>query len=241
MQLKTKGIVIRETPYSETSKILNVVTEDFGMISIISKGSRNIKNKLRGVSNKLNYCEYTISYKENGISTMIEGNILNSFKNIFTDMKKAVYSFYIMDLVYQVMNENNDKEIFKLLETSLIKINSGLSPELVSNILEINLLKFLGVSINLDSCSVCGKTSDFLTVDLASGGIICKDCYQEGYIFSDKALRLLCLLNKIDLSKVDVMEITDNDVFHEIDSFIHEYYSIYTGIYLNKKEKLSKF
>ena len=128
MQLKTKGIVLSETPYSETSKILNVLTSDFGLIGIISKGCRNVKNKLRGVSNKMNYCEYTISYKENGLSTLIEGNIINPYKNIFLDMKKAVYSFYIMDLVSQVLKENNNKDLFSLLETALSKINDGLSP-----------------------------------------------------------------------------------------------------------------
>ena len=80
-----------------------------------------------------------------------------------------------------------------------------------------------------------------MTVDLASGGVVCKNCYQEGFIFNEKALKLLCLLNKIDLSKVSMMEITDYDIFKEIDDFIHEYYSIYTGIYLNKKDKLMKF
>ena len=103
MQTKTKGIVLSETPYSETSKILNILTEDYGLIGVISKGSRNIKSKLRGVSNKMNYAEYTINYKDNSLSTLIEGNNLNSLKNIYTDMKMATYSFYIMDLVYQVL------------------------------------------------------------------------------------------------------------------------------------------
>ena len=37
MQLKTKGIVLSETPYSESSKILNVLTSDYGLIGIISR------------------------------------------------------------------------------------------------------------------------------------------------------------------------------------------------------------
>ena len=145
MQIKTKGIILNETPYSETSKILNILTSDYGMISTISKGCRNIKNKLRGISNKMNYCEYTINYKEKGLSTLIEGSTINSFKNIYGDMKKSIYSFYLMDLVKQVLNENNDREIFTLLSSALVKIDEGLSPELISNIVELNLLKYLGV------------------------------------------------------------------------------------------------
>lgn len=238
MQLKTKGIVLSETPYSETSKILNVLTMDYGLIGIISKGSRNIKNKLRGVSNKLNYCEYTINYKEKGLSTLIEGATINSFKNIYVDMKKAMYSFYLIDLVSQVLKENNNKEIFNLLVPALIKINDGLSPELISNIVEIKLLDYLGVSLNLYECSICGSTDNLLTIDIASGGVICKDCYQEGYIMNNKALHLMQLLKKVDINKLETLEITDEDIFKEIDKFIYEYYTSFTGIYIKKKDNM---
>ncbi len=238
MQVKTKGIVLTETPYSETSKILNVLTSDYGLIGIISKGSRNVKNKLRGVSNKMNYCEYTINYKEKGLSTLIEGVNINSFKNIYTDMKKATYAFYLMDLVSQVLKENNHKDIFNLLVNSLIKINDGLSPELISNIVEIKLLDYLGVSINLDTCVLCGESDNLLTVDLTNGGVICKNCYTDGYIMNDKALHLMQLLQKINLGKLEKLEITEEDIFKEIDKFIYEYYTSYTGIYLKKKDNM---
>ena len=238
MQVKTKGIVLTETPYSETSKILNVLTSDYGLIGIISKGSRNVKNKLRGVSNKMNYCEYTINYKENGLSTLIEGTTLDSFKNIYTDIKKAAYTFYLMDLVTQVLKENNHKDIFNLLVNALIKINNGLSPELISNIVEIKLLDYLGVSLNLDTCVLCGEEDNLLTVDLTNGGVICKNCYTDGYIMNDKALHLMQLLQKINLEKLEKLEITDEDIFKEIDKFIYEYYTSYTGIYLKKKDNM---
>ena len=241
MQVKTKGIVISETNYSETSKILNILTEDYGLIGVISKGSRNIKNKLRGVSNKMNYCEYTISYKEKGLSTLIEGNNLNSFKNIYTDMKKAIYSFFLMDLFYQVLKENNNKNLFKLLESSLIKINDGLNEKLICIIVEIKLLEYLGVSLNLDCCTSCGREDDFLTIAINDGGLVCKNCYHEGYIFNEKTLKLFLLLAKIDLSKIKKLELTDESAFKEIDKFLDEYYNFYTGIYLNKKEKLELF
>ena len=52
---KVEGIILSEVNYSESSKILNVLTKEFGLIGIISKGCRNVKSKLRGVSRKLIY------------------------------------------------------------------------------------------------------------------------------------------------------------------------------------------
>ena len=114
----------------------------------------------------MNYGEYTINYKEKGLSTLIEGTTINSFKNIYVDMKKAIYAFYLMDLVSQVLKENNDKDIYNLLVPALIKINDGLSPELISNIIEIKLLDYLGVSLNLEECSLCGHKDDLITIDI---------------------------------------------------------------------------
>ncbi len=234
MQSKTKGIVLSETNYSETSKILNILTEDYGLIGVISKGSRKLKSKLRGVSNKLNYCEYTISYKENGLSTLIEGSMINSLKNIYLDFNKAGYSYYLIDLIYQVLKENNNKKLFNLLESSLIKRNYGLNPILIALIVEIKLLEYCGVCINLDSCALCGNTDDLYTVDINQGGVICKNCYKEGYVFDARALKLLTILAKINLSEIKSLEITDDTIIHEINDFIKEYYNYYTGIYLKK-------
>ncbi len=236
MNVVTKGIVLTETPYGESSKILNILTSDYGLIGVISKGCRNIKSKLRGISGKMAYCEYTISYKEKGLSTLIDGTILNSFKNIFYDFKKATYSFYLMDLVKQVLQENNDKELYKLLSCALIRINDNMNPEIISNIVEINLLDPLGVSLNLDNCIMCGN-EDIYTLDIKNGGAICKDCYNEGYVFNPKSLKLLKVLKSIDLSKITSLEVTDEKIIKEINEFISEYYSTYTGIYLRDKKK----
>lgn len=240
MLVKTKGIVLKETPYSETSKVLNVLTSDYGLIGILSKGSRNIKSKLRGVSNKMVYAEFDIKYKEKGLSTLVEGSFLNSFKNIFNDIKKANYSFYLMDLCYQVLMENNDKEIFSILESALIKINDGLSPELISSIVELKLLKYLGVSIDLECCSLCGNNDNFMTLNVNSGGVVCNNCYRDDFLFNSKTIGLLRLMNKIDLSKITNLELTDFVIYNELDSFLKEYYSVYTGMYLKDKKQLGK-
>ena len=239
MLVKTKGIVLKETPYSETSKVLNVLTSDYGLIGILSKGCKNMKSKLRGISNKMVYAEFTIKYKETGLSTLTEGNYINSFKNIFNDIKKANYSFYLMDLVYQIVSENNNKNLFPLLEQGLIKINDGLSPELISNIIELKLLKYLGVNLNLSNCVLC-NSPDIFNLDIDNGGVICKNCYHEGYIFNNKTIKLLSLMEQLDLSKITNLEITDESIFMEVNDFLHEYYSTYTGLYLHDKKKFNK-
>lgn len=82
------GIVLTETNYSESSKILNVLTKDLGLIGVMSKGSRNMKSKLRGVSRKMIYGTFHIYYKENGLSTLIGVDVKNTYNNILSDLSK---------------------------------------------------------------------------------------------------------------------------------------------------------
>ena len=59
-----EGIILSETNYGESSKILNVLTDKYGLIGIMSKGCRKMKSKLRGVSRKLIYGKFNVYYKE---------------------------------------------------------------------------------------------------------------------------------------------------------------------------------
>ena len=100
--IKVKGIVVGETLYSDNSKILKVFTRDLGIISLMSKGCKKPKSALHEASNKLVYAEFNISYKEDGISSLISADILDLFKNIvmdYHDIDKKMYSFYIVDLI----------------------------------------------------------------------------------------------------------------------------------------------
>lgn len=57
-----EGIIISEKPYGETSKIINCLTKEYGIIGIIAKGSRNLKSDLRSTTNKLIYGNFNIYY-----------------------------------------------------------------------------------------------------------------------------------------------------------------------------------
>ena len=72
-----EGIILSETNYSESSKILNVLTKEHGLIGVLSKGCRNVKSKLRGVSRKLLLGTIHIYYRPNGLSTLIGIDIIN--------------------------------------------------------------------------------------------------------------------------------------------------------------------
>ena len=130
-----EGIILSETNYGESSKILNVLTDKYSLIGIMSKGCRKMKSKLRGVSRKLIYGKFNVYYKEQGVSTLISIDIINSFSKTLMDLEKISYASYIVDLTTQVVRQTDSKEVFSILRDTLIKLEEGLSPIILTNIL----------------------------------------------------------------------------------------------------------
>lgn len=232
--IEVEGIVLTETNYSESSKILNVITKDYGLIGILSKGCRNMKSKLRGVSRKLVYGTFHIYYKESSLSTLIGVDVINSFSNILMDLERVSYTSFILDLVNQVIKENDDPNIFDLLKDTLLKIDEGFSPIVLTNILELKLLEYLGVKPSIDYCSVCGSSKNIVTISSLKGGYVCGNCYENDGIVSDKTIKMLRLFYYVDIKNITKLEISSS-IIKEINMFLDDYYDRYTGIYLKSK------
>ena len=95
---EVEGIVTSETNYSETSKIINVITKEHELIGIMAKGARSLKSPFRSVTSKLTYGKFIIYYKENKLSTLKEVSIINSFKNLKKDIIYFFFFFVVMFL-----------------------------------------------------------------------------------------------------------------------------------------------
>ena len=232
------GIVLQEIDYGETSKILTVLTKEHGIISVISKGCKNLKSSLRSVSEKMTYGVFQIYYKENKLSILSDVDVLNNFKNIKKDIYKISAASYLIDLTNQVIKESS-KNVFDILISALIKIENNFDVKSIINIVELKYLDNLGVLPILDSCAICGDKTSIITISGNSGGYICKNCRTNELIVSDKTIKLIRMYYYVDISKIENLNISD-DIKKEIDNFLKEYYEKYTGIYLKTKEFLRR-
>ena len=236
---KVTGIVLSDTNYSESSKILNVLTKEHGKIGIISKGCRNLKSSLRSVSSKLTYGYFNIYYKKEGLSVLISVDIINDFSNIKQDLFKIGYATFLSDLTNQVLKETSSNEIFDLFINGLIKINDDFDPMIITNIIELKYLNYLGVMPIHDCCSVCGSNKKIVTVSSFSGGYLCVNCYKNEYIVDEKTVKLLRMFSYVDISKIKELNILPKNK-NEINRFLENYYDRYTGIYLKSKDFLTQ-
>ena len=90
-----EGIIVTETPYGESSKILNILTKDAGIIGVMAKGAKKIKSKFRSSTEKFTLGIFSVYYHENKLSTLIDVDIISPLRNIKTDIIKIRSNVYV--------------------------------------------------------------------------------------------------------------------------------------------------
>ena len=238
MVIDVEGIIINTKNYSDTSKIVDIFTKEYGVIGVMAKGCKSLKSNLRSVTDKLTYAKFTIFYKKDKLSILSEASVINNFSNIKKDIEKISYASFLIDLTNQVYKQSEDTDLYDLLISSLVKINDNFNPLIITNIVELKYLNYLGVMPNLDGCSICG-TKNVITLSSDKGGYLCKKCHTNDPIVSDKTIKLIRMYSLVDINKISKLDLNDS-IVKEVNRFIDSYYDRYTGLYLKSKEFLNK-
>ncbi|MBQ2946853.1 MAG: DNA repair protein RecO [Bacilli bacterium] len=231
--IDVEGIIINVKNYGDTSKIIDILTKEYGIIGVMAKGCKSLKSNLRSVTDKLTYATFTIYFKKDKLSILSEASVINNFSNIKKDIEKISYASFLIDLTNQVYKQCEDNSLYDLLISSLIKINNNFNPLIITNIIELKYLEYLGVMPNLNGCSICGS-KNVVTLSSDKGGYLCMKCHTNEPIVSDKAIKLVRMYTLVDINKIDKLDIK-KDVVYEVNNFIDDYYDRYTGLYLKSK------
>ncbi len=232
---KVEGIILNEKSYGETSKIINLFTKEHGIIGLMAKGAKTMKSPLRSVTGKLTYGSFYIVYKQDKLSTLTNVDVINYFKEIKMDIDKISYASFLLELAEQVYRHNNNEAIYQLLIDALLKIEEGYDPMIITNMIELKYLDYLGVMPVLDGCCKCGSKTNITTLSSSLGGYLCRNCQTMHEHMNDpKTIKLIRMFYYVDISKIEKLEIKDKYKF-EINTFLDEYYERYTGLYLKSK------
>lgn len=236
---KVEGIIVSETPYGETSKIIHLFTKDYGIIGIMCKGVKSMKSPLRALTMKFTYGFFYIYYKEDKLSILKDVDLLCDFKIIKSDILLVSYLNYLTELTTQVFKQSMDMVLYDLFIAGVKKIEEKMDPLVITNILELKYLPYLGVGLELDSCILCGNKTNIVTIDADVGGYVCKSCYTNQILVSPKTIQMIRMYYYVDISSISKLSIRE-EIVREINFFINRYYERYTGLYLNSKKFLQK-
>lgn len=135
---KTRGIVLRTTTYSESSVVVQVFTEKFGIQSYLINGVKKPKAKIpMSVLQPLHLLDMVVYHKQNTqIQRVQEARPMPMFKSIPYDVIKNTIVQFLNEVLYKSIRQQYvDEQLFSYLynaiswfdETDGVSINFHLS------------------------------------------------------------------------------------------------------------------
>ena len=175
-----KGIVLRETPYSDYDKIMTVLTAEHGKISVYAKGAKRLKSPLFTATQLFTYGEYTVS-KTKSNYYLRTGELIESFDHIRETLEGAALAGYIADVAADIaIEEEPDAGLMRLVLNCFHAISVKKRPiSLIKGVFELRASAIAGFMPNLVACEGCGGSDlDVLYFDISSGNFRCEECFR---------------------------------------------------------------
>ena len=228
--IKVKGIVIRETAYKDNDKIITILTDSIGKVSVIAKGAKKTNSPYLASSQFLVYSEFVL-YQNTGYFYLNSAAVINTFYNLRIDLDKLQTVFELTKLINSVTDENQDCErILKLFLNTIYALDKlDKDKKLIRNAFKIKLFTLLGFAPRQDKCANCSKSlleseDEFVYYNYVDNVFLCENC--KGIGDSRSVIRLtkatfnaIFFVIRSDLKKMFSFELksyTDFELFGQV-------------------------
>jgi DNA repair protein RecO (recombination protein O) len=144
----TRGIAIHATKFSETSSVVKIYTELFGLQSYLVKGVRKQKAKIKpGLFQPLTLLDLVVYHKEkSSLQNLKEANYSHLYQSIPFDIRKSSIALFINELIYKTIHEEEPHpELFSFLYDTCLHLDrvSG-NFSLFHLVFSLQLTRYLG-------------------------------------------------------------------------------------------------
>ncbi len=218
MEMSTLGVVIRETAYKENDKLITILSDTCGKITVLARGVKNISSKNAGAVQLFCYSEFEL-VENKGRYVLKTAISKDGFFGIRDDIEKYTLASYMLDVVSAVTTENADETgTYRLLLNTLYYLsNKNDNLDKIKAAFELRLMTESGFMPDLSSCSVCRNeeiksSSRFLYNEAV---VVCDSCIRDEQIsfstlISNTTLSAMKYIISSSISRFLFFNIDDN-------------------------------
>jgi DNA repair protein RecO (recombination protein O) len=192
--------ILHKRAYRETSSILEVLTKDYGRVSLMARGCRGARSKIAG--NLLPFTPLLISWQGKGNLPYLKSVERADLKAPVLKNKALLSAMYINELLMYMLHKNDVHEaVFEHYHHCLYCLESEEKLEIALRQFEIKLLELLGFGLNVQTEADTGAAIDAdaqYLYHLEHGPVLCREvCRDAGLSQETKSMPRIsgsCLL-----------------------------------------------
>ena len=174
----TKALVLREVKYKDADKLLTVLTQDEGKLTVKARGALRKSCRYAAASQALSYSEMTL-FGNRGRWSLNEAEMIEQFLPLREDIAALALASYFAEALEAVSDEDSpDPAMLQLGLNSLYALSRGLyAPGHIKAVFELRLMCLSGFEPDLGGCAACGRTEPVDGLFSLSGGVLhCRTC-----------------------------------------------------------------
>lgn len=125
-QERSDAVVLRAVDFSETSRIVTVLTPHRGKMALLATGVRRPKSELAALLDTFNRVELVYYWKDSrSVQRLGEASLHASYPGVKRDLDKQAFAGVGLEFVYKVAHENEPSaELFGALTTGLASLET---------------------------------------------------------------------------------------------------------------------
>ncbi len=178
MYKTVKALVLREVKYKESDKILTILTQSDGKMTVKARGALKKGCKYGAASQMLAYSEMTL-FGNAGRWSVNEAETIEQFLPLREDIENLALGTYFAEVLEAVSDEDSpNPEMLQLGLNSLFALSRGFyTPQHIKAVFEMRAMCLSGFEPDAFGCAVCGNENPESAMFSINGGIVhCHSC-----------------------------------------------------------------
>lgn len=114
--IRTKAIVLRRTNYGEADRILQLLTPEYGKLSIMARGVRREKSKLAGGIELFATCDVTVTSGKGELGILTGSRLTKFYGSILADYDRLTFGYETIKQVSRAADAIDEPAFYDLLE-----------------------------------------------------------------------------------------------------------------------------
>ncbi len=198
---RTKGIVLRTVRYGETSVVVTILTELFGVQSYLINGVRTSgKNSTAHFYQPSSLLEMQVYHNElKNLQRVKETRWSVLYKNVLSDVFRNAVAMYMIELLYKCVKQpEQNTDLFNFVEDAFIALDNA-DDKVMANFplfFSIQLAHFFGFRMSDDHSELRG------VFDMQEGSFVEEPPAHPHYMDGKYVSQLLKAMQPSDLSEI---------------------------------------
>lgn len=182
-ELTVKALVVKSVDYGDFDKLLTLVTEDKGKLTVTVKGGKSLRSKFMSVSEPFTYAIFNLR-KRNKYYYLYDSDLVEDFYPLRDSIEKLSLAAYICDIASELSLEGiSDPEILKLSLNTLYALayKEEYGKAVIKGAFEFKAAVIGGFMPDLSGCELCSKNdAESFYLDIRGGRLLCDRCLSLG-------------------------------------------------------------